>query len=260
MRTDFEAEGRDRNRVVKALPPATLAAAERLAGRVGLRQNGGGGRPDLYLCHTVCELGATKMVDSLRVIGSFMKRNPGEVVILFIEPYVPPAAIAKVFADAGLDRYVATLRHDAPLPTLGELVRSGRRLIVFTEADADGTVPWYLDGFSFVQDTPLKATRRSQLRCTLYRGGTDSPLLMLNNWADVFPPQRRANIPFNQESFILARARRCARERGLPVNLIADDHYDQGGLVAAVAQLNRERFAAVAAERRRLATAASAGG
>ena len=117
-----------------------------------------------------------------------------------------------------------------------------------------------MDGFSFVQDTPLKATRRSQLRCTLYRGGTDSPLLMLNNWADVFPPQRRANIPFNQESFILARARRCARERGLPVNLIADDHYDQGGLVAAVAQLNRERFAAVAAERRRLATAASAGG
>ncbi len=260
VRTDFEAEGRDRNRVVKALPPATLAAAERLAGRVGLRQSGGGGRPDLYLCHTVCELGATKMVDSLRVIGSFMKRNPGEVVILFIEPYVPPAAIARVFADAGVDRYVATLRHDAPLPTLGELVSSGRRLIVFTEADADGTVPWYMDGFSFVQDTPLKATRRSQLRCTLYRGGTDSPLLMLNNWADVFPPQRRANIPFNQESFILARARRCARERGLPVNLIADDHYDQGGLVAAVAQLNRERVAAVAAERRRLATAASAGG
>jgi hypothetical protein len=236
-----------------------LAAAERLAGRVGLRA-GGGGKRDLYLCHTVCELGATKMVDSLRVIGSYMKRNPGEVVILFVEPYVPPAAIAKVFAEAGLDRYVVTLRHDAPLPTLGELVRSDRRLVVFTEADADGTVPWYLDGFSFIQDTPLRAKRRSELTCKLYRGGTDSPILMLNNWADVFPPQRKANIPFNQKSFILARARRCGRERGVTVNLIADDHYDEGGLVAAVGELNRERVATVAAERRRLSTAASAGG
>ena len=63
VRTDFQAEGRDTNKVVKALPPATLAAATRLAGRVGIAARAGGRRG--LLCHTVCELGATKMVDSL---------------------------------------------------------------------------------------------------------------------------------------------------------------------------------------------------
>ena len=42
VRTDFEAEGRDRNRVAKALPAETLAAAERLAGSVGIRSESGG--------------------------------------------------------------------------------------------------------------------------------------------------------------------------------------------------------------------------
>ena len=124
VRTDFEAEGRDRNKVVKALPPATLAAATRLAGRVGIRAEGGGEK-QVFLCHTVCELGATKMVDSLNDIHQFLDDNPGEVVILFIEPYVSPQDIEQVFKEAGgLDQMAAVLDRNAPLPTLGQLVRS----------------------------------------------------------------------------------------------------------------------------------------
>ncbi len=50
-------------------------------------------------------------------------------------------------------------------------------------------MPWYLDGFSFVQDTPLGATNVHELRCTRERGEASSPLLMLNHWADLFPPR-----------------------------------------------------------------------
>ena len=114
-------------------------------------------------------------------------------------------------------------------------------MIVFTEKDADGTVPWYLDGFSFVQDTPLGATTIKQLSCERERGDADSPLLMLNHWADLFPPRLRANRPFLTERFLLERAHRCERKRGMPVNLIAVDYYDQGSLVEAVKRLNDER-------------------
>ena len=62
--------------------------------------------------------------------------------------------LAKVFESAGLDRYLAELKRDEPLPTLGSLVRRNKRVVVLSEKDADGTVPWYLDGFTFVQDTP----------------------------------------------------------------------------------------------------------
>jgi hypothetical protein len=243
VRTDFEAEGSDRNKVAAALPPEQLRLAERVAGRLGVRGQGDG-RRDAWLCHTVCELGATRLVDALTVYRRFLDEHRGEVVILFVEPYVPPAAFAKATERAGLDRHVATLDRDEPLPTLGELVRSDRRLIVLAEQDADGSVPWYHDGFSLVQDTPLRATTPDQLSCARYRGTADSPLLMLNHWADVFPPRLRANKPFLRKDFILEHAARCARERRQPVNLIAVDHYDQGELIPAVAELNARRVRA----------------
>jgi len=243
VRTDFDAEQRDRNRVASSLPPKTLAAVERLAGSLGLRDQDGGER-EVFLCHSVCELGAERMVDQLEVIRDFLDANPGEVVILFIEPYVKPADIEQVFEEAGLIDELATLERGAPLPTLGELVREDHRVIVFTERDADGTVPWYLDGFSFIQDTPLGATEPDELSCDLNRGDRSSPILMLNHWADVFPPRRAANEDFQTRKAILDRARRCARERGLPVSMIAVDHYDLGDLVDSVEQLNRERIKA----------------
>jgi hypothetical protein len=248
VRTDFRAEGRSRNRVAESLPPGTLRAAQRLAGRAGLGAQGG--KRDVWLCHTVCELGATRMVDVLRDLGAFLAANRGEVVILFIEPYVPPAAIAKTFRQAGLDRSVATLPRGEPLPTLGELVRTDRRVVVLTEKDADGSVSWYLDGFAFVQDTPLRAKTPGQLRCRRYRGTPDSPLLMLNQWADVFPPRLSANPPFQRERTLLGRAHRCARQRGLPVNLIAVDFYDQGDLLEVVDELNGEQIREVRRQRR----------
>jgi hypothetical protein len=243
VRTDFEAEGRDLNRVAKALPPPVLAAAQRLAGDLGVREESGGER-EIFLCHTVCELGATKMSAALTDVREFLDQNPSEVVILFLEPYVPPEAIADAFDQAGLSDNTAVLDHAAPLPTLGELVRTDKRVIVFTERDADGTVPWYLDGFSFIQDTPLGATNVDELSCKLNRGSASSPLLMLNHWADVFPPRRGANAAFLTRKQLLGRAHECARKRGLPVNLIAVDHYDQGDLIDSVAELNRERIEA----------------
>jgi hypothetical protein len=242
VRTDFEAEGRDRNRVAAALPPPVLKAAERLAGRVGAGDLTGD--RDVWLCHTTCELGATRMVDTLEVIRTFLDDNRGEVVMLFIEPYVPPGQIEKVFEESGLSRYVATLQRDEPLPTLGTLVRRNERAVVLTEKDADGSVPWYHDGFSFVQDTPLGATKVKQLSCKRYRGDESSPFLMLNHWADLFPPRLKANRPFQTEKTLIRRARRCARERGLPVSLIAVDYYDQGKLLESVDALNAGRVQA----------------
>jgi hypothetical protein len=244
VRTDFEAEGRDRNRVAKNLPPNVLAAAERLTGSLGLREDEGG-EPELFLCHTTCELGATRMSEVFDDFRDFLDRNRGEVLVVFIEPYVPPAEIEQAFQDAGLDDYVVTLQTDEPLPTLGELVQDDRRLIVFTETDG-GDPPWYMDGFTFVQDTPLGATEVEQTTCAPNRGSPDSPFLMVNNWADVFPPDRGANADFLTERFVLDRVRRCSAKRGLPVGLIATDHYDQGDLIETVDEINAERAAKAA--------------
>ena len=129
---------------------------------------------------------------------------------------------------------MATLERGAPLPTLGELVRDDRRVIVFTERDADGTRPLVPGRLLVRPGHPARGEELDELSCELNRGDADSPLLMLNHWADVFPPQRGANAEFQTREAILDRARQCARERGLPVSLIAVDHYDLGDLVDSV--------------------------
>ena len=129
-----------------------------------------------------------------------------------------PRQIAKVFERVGLDALRGQPGARRASADAGRAVRENRCAIVFTEKDADGSVPWYLDGFSFVQDTPLKADQREQLSCRRERGTADSPLLMLNHWADLFPPRLRANRPFQEKSLIRAGAalRAQARPAGQP--------------------------------------------
>jgi hypothetical protein len=237
VRTDYQAEHRGLNRVSSALSPQAVQALERIGARLG-HGDARRGHREIWLCHSACELGATRMVDDLTTIRRFLERNPGEVVILFDEDYVSEDDLYRVYRRAGLLPYLATLDRLTPLPTLSQLVRTGKRVIVFTERKPSGRYPWDLDGFSFVQDTPLGATKPGQLRCRRERGDVDSPLLMLNHWIDRFPPPASANRAILTERFILRRARRCERVRAMLPNLIASDHYDEGRLVAAVRRLN----------------------
>ena len=187
VRTDLAAEGSDRNKVAQTVPAPALALADQLAGRVGAGTLTG--QPVPYLCHTLCELGAEPLQRELEVIREFLDRHPREVLVVIVEDYVPPATIASSFEQAGLTPYAATLERSAPLPTLGQLIADGHRLLVFAE-EHGGTPSWYMPAFSFMQDTPLGATRPDQLSCERYRGEADSPLLLINYWIPPFPPAR----------------------------------------------------------------------
>jgi hypothetical protein len=248
VRTDVRAEGIDRNRVARELSPEALETADRLAGGVGLGRLAGPRRP--YLCHTLCELGAEPFVTELIAVRRFLERHRGDVVVLFLEPYAPPDEIERSLRGAGLLRYAAALRRDRPLPTLGELVASGRRLVVFSESQG-GARPWYLPGFSFVQDTPLGAREPHELSCARFRGDGDSPLLLVNHWIDRFPPPPSANARIGRRAFLRARLRRCARERGLLPNLVAVDFYDMGAVVEVARELNALPRGALLERRRR---------
>jgi len=192
VRTDLAYEGSSRNKVVRQLGPEALATADRLVGRVGGAElDELPGTRGVYLCHTLCELGAEPLEEQLALYRGFLDDNPREVIILFIEPYVPVEQIERALERTDLLPQAVELRRDRPLPTLRQLIRRGKRLGLFTEEDG-GSRSWYLDGFSFVQDTPLGATSAREFTCRRYRGSPDSPLLLLNHWIDSFAPPRGA--------------------------------------------------------------------
>jgi hypothetical protein len=235
VRTDLSAEGSDRNKVAEQVPARALRVADRIAGRVGVGTLNG--TPEPYLCHTLCELGAEPLNRELDAIGDFLERHPDQVLIVIVEDYIPPATIERAFEQTGLARYVATLQRGRPLPTLGELIARGQRLVVFAEGQG-GTPAWYMAAFSFIQDTPLGATRPDQLSCERYRGEQGSPLLLINYWIPPFPPSPTLNATIGRTPFLRGRLERCLRKRGFKGAIVAVDFYQRTSVVDVAKELN----------------------
>jgi len=237
VRTDIGAEGARANRVSEKLSKQARAALQRFSGSVGFGPRKG--KREVWLCHTLCELGATNAVGFLSTIRHFLQLNPGQVIVLFDEDYVSEKSLEEVFKAAGLFSHLAVLRDGQQMPTLGQLVRSQHNVLVFTQEPVSGRYPWDMYAFGgFIQDTPLGAVKPKQFTCKLSRGLPSSPLLMMNNWADVFPPRRSPNLPLVKRGFIVKRARQCQEERHKLPNLILTDFYDSGDVVGAARVLN----------------------
>ncbi|HEX8102463.1 MAG TPA: hypothetical protein VF533_07625 [Solirubrobacteraceae bacterium] len=236
IRTDLEAEGTTRNRVAAKLGPDATRAAEQLAGRLGLVLSNG--KRAIYLCHSLCELGAEPLRDTLRDLRGFLERNRAEVVVVFLESSVEPGEIEAAFEKAKLEPYLATLpRGGAPLPTLREMIASGRRLVVLDQGDG-GDAPWYQPGFLFLQDTQISSLLKSRTACVAGRGTPDSPLLFMNQWIDRFPPPAAENRAVGDRRSLLRRAQACRTALGRPVNAIAVDFYDDSDVLRTVRELN----------------------
>jgi hypothetical protein len=235
VRTDFAAEGADANKVAEALPSPALRVAERIAGPLGAGLPSG--RPGLFLCHTLCELGSEPLGQELDVIADFLEAHPRTFLMVIVEDYVPADRVAAAFRAARLARLAATLPRHAPLPTLGRLLGEGKRLAVFSE-QRGGEPAWYMPAFSYIQDTPLGANHPGQLSCERFRGDPDSPLFLINHWIPPFPPSPRLNAAIGTAAFLRHRVRRCMRARGFEGATVAVDFYERTAVVRVARELN----------------------
>ena len=197
-----------------------------------------GGERKIFLCHTLCELGAERMSSTLKDIRGFLERERSEVLIVMLESSVEPQEVEQEIRDAGLEPYLATLPRGAPLPTLREMIASGRRLVILDERDGGGA-PWYQPAFLFIQDTRISSLLESHTACDPNRGTPDSPLLLMNHWIDRFPPPLSENREVSDRATLSARVRSCRRSLNRTPNLIAVDFYERGDLIAVVRELNR---------------------
>jgi hypothetical protein len=213
-----------------------VALALRLRRSAGLEAHG---EAQPYLCHSMCELGSTLWLDSLRDTKEWLDEHPREVVTLFVQDEVSPADTARVFEEAGLLPYVFTPPADGSWPTLGEMIDDGTRLVVLMENDGGGdALPWLIQGFDVVQDTPFLFDSPDDFTCDPNRGDADAPLFLVNHWIDDWKrvPQNSAEV--NARDVLLPRLQQCQEERGQLPNYVAVDYYDRGDLFAVVDELN----------------------
>ena len=135
-------------------------------------------------------------------------------------------------------KYLARLQPGQPLPTLGQLIHAHKNIVVFSQERTSGHYPWNPYAFNWMEDTPLGAVKPGQFTCKLNRGQAGNPILLMNNWADIFPPRPSPNVPLVQRGFLLARAQQCVEQRGRVPNLILTDYYNRGDVIGAVNTLN----------------------
>jgi hypothetical protein len=218
------------------LGPEIVAAALRVAESIAGEAAGPESR---FLCHGLCETGSTPFVEMLVQLRAWLVSHPDEVVTLFIEDHVDAELIAADVVAAGLLPFVHEPVTGAPWPTLVEMIRSGRRLVVMLEEGEGGAdAPWLVNGFELAQETPYTFPTVESFSCEPNRGPSDAPLFQLNHWLSGFTSLVTDAELVNQSDVLLARAEQCAAERGQLPNLIAVNFVVIGDVFEVVDELN----------------------
>lgn len=148
----------------------------------------------LSLCHTNCFLNdAGPLTSYLSTIKTWLDKNPNEVLTLLLTngERLDPKEFDAAFKSTGLDKYAYT-PPTAPLPfdrwsTLGDLIHSKTRLIVFLDYDAKPTVPYILDQFAYYFETPFDTTDAAFNQCKIDRPPKASPdgrMYVVNHYLD----------------------------------------------------------------------------
>jgi hypothetical protein len=240
--TDLGKEDKTREEITAELGAETVARAEDLIGRLAFGEEPQG-NSEPFLCHVLCELGATDLDVALTEIHDWMATHPDEFLVIVIEDVVSPEETAQAFRRAGLLRWAYAPDPGAVGPTLGQLIERDKRLLVMAENDnGGGKYPWYQDAFSLMQETPYTFNSRGAIAgpksCRPNRGNPDNPLFQMNNWIETVPRDPRLQGEINAKKVLLRRAAVCNRVRGLEPNVIAVDYYNEGDVLGAAKELN----------------------
>jgi hypothetical protein len=240
--TQVTGDNSKRAKLVDEVGERFVATAERLGRRIGRNPSG---ERQIFLCHTLCEVGATRAVEALRAVHRFLVRHPEEVVVLSVQDETSAADTAELIRASGLvdEVYLGDAR--PPWPTLRELIDRDERVIVLAENRAGGA-PWIHHQPAVMQETPFLFRSVEALEapttCEPNRGGTAGSLLLVNHWVDT-PPAPRVTIArrVNAYDFLEPRVARCREQRGMLPNLVSVDFFRAGDAARVVDELNRVR-------------------
>ncbi|WP_394844475.1 hypothetical protein LZC95_46405 [Pendulispora brunnea] len=189
-----------------------------------------------FLCHGFCSFAQTRLLDELCTITKFLDAHPGEVVSIIFENRIADADTAAMLQASGLADYVYTHESTtAPWPTLGDMIASGKRAVIFLEQN--GGTPAYLHpAWTNVWDTPYSFASTTDFSCRLNRGATTNPLFLVNHWLS--PPKPENGDQVNVESVLGKRVEQCTQEAGRVPTFVGVDWYDKGNLFDVVRKAN----------------------
>ncbi len=224
------------------LPNQNLSVAQQLAlGVRGLMLDVYAHHEKVMLYHGKRILGHRPLLEDLKAIKDFLDAHPTEVMSIIFESYISPTQMASALAQAGLLPHLHMQARGVPWPTLGEMVVSGQRLVIFSEKDQSNPYPWLHHIWDFATENHYSNHGRADFSMRYNRGDSTNGLYLMNN----FITHRKfgtglqdSAIVANDKDFILMRCAELARMQGRIPNFIAVDFVEIGAAKAAVDQVN----------------------
>ncbi|KAK0794078.1 hypothetical protein LTS16_014422 [Friedmanniomyces endolithicus] len=216
----------------------------------------------IYNCHTTCSLlnGGTWQT-MLETLVTWLESNPYDVVTVLIvnSDFVEVGNYTAPIENSGIRKYLYEPeyipQHRDQWPTLGHMILSGTRVVMFMDYNANQTtVPYILDEFTHMFETPFSPTDQS-FPCTEQRpphldpktakdqymylanhnlntavdlgaltGGSSSESLLIPTYSQL----NITNGAENQIGQLEAMRQNCTREWDRPPNFLLVDYYNDG--------------------------------
>jgi hypothetical protein len=190
-----------------------------------------------YLCHALCSLGKQLLEEGLSEIRTFLDENPGAVVTLIIESYLPHDLTAAAFSAANLTQY--TYQHSGGAwPTLGQMIDAGTRLVVLQDVSVDPSYPWLMNVWEYAFETHYAAATPEDFSCNHNRGNPANDLFIFNNFlTNIFgSPASAEQVNYNPA--LMARIRECEALHATMANFVTVDFIDIGNTIITTEELN----------------------
>ncbi|KAI9678101.1 MAG: hypothetical protein M1817_006045 [Caeruleum heppii] len=223
----------------------------------------------LYFCHTDCALlNAGPIEGYFSSVVQWIQQHPYDVVTILIanSDFVDVNSFTAPIINSGLADF-AYIPPEIPMalddwPTLGAMILSGKRAVIFMDYEADQTrVPYILDEFSQLWETPFSPTNRS-FPCDVQRPPGLSPedakdrLYLANHNLNtelriagtsiLVPNTILLNVTNNVTGFgsLGLMANSCSTQWTRPPNFLLVDYYNvgEGSVFEVAAQQNNVTY------------------
>lgn len=209
--------------------------------------------------HCIFDPAQRTLLDCLQDLATFLKNNTQAVFTLILEDHTDDLdALMKAVTDSGLKQYAHIQKKDAPWPTLGDMIASGHRLVVFLHGKE--TLPYnnyphlhYIwdfcwdTGWEFESPDDLKncckdtvPKRGEEAYARRNKGAKNTVFIVWHFVTEETGGSKSAAKKINKQAFLSTRLNRLWAQTGHIPNLVHVDfcEHPNNDLFSVVAELN----------------------
>lgn len=186
-------------------------------------------------------LGSTPLEKELKTYHDFLTKNPEAILTFIIESSVSAKDVTDAITASGLDKFAHTQDRNKPWPTLQQLRKSAKRLIIFSDRTKGKKIPlWYHDIWTHCTETHWSnKTPQNLLANRPGRGKKDNPLFILNHF--ILNPISKPSLAQSVNNLPFLKKRYKTFQKSHPnrrPNFITIDFSNKGNALKFVESLN----------------------